>query len=199
MIAKFWGTRGSSRASFVLMTLLPSKRNVGRSEGRPPVAMIASVNVTQSEPSAFRISRSFGPMKDAWPESTSTRLPLHNWPTPFTSRWTTDVFHCCNLAKSTLTGPVDAAFPRALDRMNQVPGVDERLARNASVVQAFAAEPVPFHEEDALPQLRRSDGGRITAGPRTDDDEVDVPVHGPTERLRSLNPFANRDPVQGSP
>src|SRR5207244_13074900 len=48
------------------------------------------------------------------------------------------------------------------------------------------------HEEDALPQLRRSDGGRITAGPRTDDDEVDVPVHGPTERLRSLNPFANR-------
>jgi len=93
---------------------------------------------------------------------------------------------------------LDAAFPRALDRMNQVPGVDERLARNASVVQAFAAEPVPFHEEDALPQLRRSDGGRITAGPRTDDDEVDVPVHGPTERLRSLNPFANRG-ILGEP
>src|SRR2546427_10056240 len=87
---------------------------------------------------------------------------------------------------------LEAAFTRPLDRVDQVPGVDQRLARDASVVQAFAAEPVPFHEEDPLPELRRADGGRIPAGPRSDDDEVDVPVHGPTERLRSLNPFANR-------
>src|SRR5207245_1904058 len=82
MIAKFWGIRGSSRASFVLMTLLPSNRNAGRSEGRPPVAMMASVKVTQSDPSAFRTSRSFGPMNEAVParprsDDHDIRVPGH--------------------------------------------------------------------------------------------------------------------------
>src|SRR5207245_325679 len=46
-----------------------------------------------------------------------------------------------------------AAFPGALDRVDEVPGVDEGLARDAPVVQALAAEPVALDEEDALPEL----------------------------------------------
>src|SRR5207244_7838846 len=84
----------------------------------------------------------------------------------------------------------NAALARPLDRADQVPGVDERLARDASVVHAFAAEPVSLDEEDMLPELRRADRGRIAARSTSDDNDIRVPVHQPTEQLRSLNLFA---------
>src|SRR5207245_7603228 len=79
---------------------------------------------------------------------------------------------------------------RALDRADQIPRVDERLARDTSVVQAFAAEPVSLDEEDMLPETRRADRRRIAARSRSDDHDIRVPVHQPTEQLRSLNLFA---------
>src|SRR5712692_3042367 len=135
MIAKFCGMRVSSRASFVLMTRLPSNRNAGRSEGRLPLLQPGYV----------------------------------------------DFHRAC----------FDPALARPLDRADEVAGVDERLARDASVVQALAAEPVSLDEEDVLPKLSRTDRGRIAARPRSDDHDVRVSVHGPTEQLRSLNLFAD--------
>src|SRR2546426_2750505 len=86
---------------------------------------------------------------------------------------------------------LNATLARPLDRADQVSGMDERLARDASVVQAFAAESVSLDEEDMLPELRRADRGRIAARPCPDDHDVRVPVHHPTEQLRSLNLFAD--------
>jgi len=45
---------------------------------------------------------------------------------------------------------LDPAFGGSFDRVNEVRGVDERLTRDASIVQAFASELVPFDEEDPL-------------------------------------------------
>ena len=70
-----------------------------------------------------------------------------------------------------------AAFPGALDRVDEVPGVDEGLARNASVVEALAAEPVALDEEDALPELCGPDRGRIPSGAGANDDDVDLAGH----------------------
>ncbi len=82
-------------------------------------------------------------------------------------------------------GPrLHAALHRVLDRLDEVRGVDERLARDAAVVQAFAAELVALHEEDALAQLRRAYRRRIAAGSRSDHDDVDLAGHG-----RSMEPL----------
>src|SRR5438445_6356100 len=82
-----------------------------------------------------------------------------------------------------------AAFPRALDRVDEVPGVDEGLARDASVVEAFAAEPIALNEEYALPGLGGADCCGIASGTGADDDDVDLSCHDATERLRALIPF----------
>src|SRR5437879_2956618 len=82
-----------------------------------------------------------------------------------------------------------AALPRALDGVDEVPGVDEGLARNASVVEAFAAEPIALNEEDALPELGGADCCGIASGTGADDDDVDLSGHEATERLRALIPF----------
>src|SRR5207245_1190978 len=78
MMARLGGVRSSSSASFVLMTINPSNRNEGRSDGRPPVAIMASVNEKSSSPPALRICSVFGPVKDARPETTSTPFPLQS-------------------------------------------------------------------------------------------------------------------------
>src|SRR5438445_7396763 len=70
-----------------------------------------------------------------------------------------------------------AALPRALDGVDEVPGVDEGLARNASVVEAFAAEPIALNEEDALPELGGADCCGIASGTGADDDDVDLSGH----------------------
>src|SRR6266568_6977884 len=61
---------------------------------------------------------------------------------------------------------LDAAFRRVLDRLDEVRGVDERLARDASVIEAFTAELVALDEEDALAELRRADSRRAPLRPR---------------------------------
>src|SRR6266568_1292545 len=68
---------------------------------------------------------------------------------------------------------LDASFGGALDRLNEVPRVDEGLARDAAVVQAFAAELVPLDEEDVLAELRRADRRGIATGAGPDHHDVD--------------------------
>src|ERR1700704_5212596 len=65
--------------------------------------------------------------------------------------------------------------------------VDERLARDASVVQAFPAEPIPLYEEDALPELGRADRGRIPAWPRPDHEDVDLADHRRAKDARAIS------------
>src|SRR2546428_13780913 len=82
-----------------------------------------------------------------------------------------------------------AALPRALDRVDDVPGVDEGLARDAAVVQALAAEPVALDEEDALPELCAPDRGRIPSRAGANDHDVAVAGAGPASNSALLSLF----------
>ncbi len=64
--------------------------------------------------------------------------------------------------------------------------MDEGLAGNASVVQALAAESVPFHEEDPLPPLGGSDRSGIAPGTPANHDDVSSARHGRTKGRPSL-------------
>src|SRR6267143_4251143 len=71
--------------------------------------------------------------------------------------------------------------------MDEGRGVNERLARDAAVVQAFPAEPIPLHEEDALPELGRADRGRISSWPRPDHEDVDLADHRRAKDARAIS------------
>src|SRR3972149_2564603 len=160
------GIRGSSRASFVLRIRVPSKRNAGRSEGRPPVARIALSKETSSRvPSPVRTSRALGPTKDASPDTTSTPFPLRSCPTPPTRRSTTDAFQAWGRAPAPGRGPRHPPPPpRPPDRGDEVPRVDEGFPRDAALVEALPAELVPLDEEDPLPELGRADRRGVPSG-----------------------------------
>src|SRR6266568_1196783 len=87
---------------------------------------------------------------------------------------------------------LDASFGGALNRLDEVPRVDERFARDAAVVQAFAAELVPLDEEDMLTQLRCANRGGISTRAGPDDDDVDLAGHGPTDGNALAYAFAWR-------
>src|SRR6266568_4862123 len=87
---------------------------------------------------------------------------------------------------------LDASFGGALNRLDEVPRVDERFARDAAVVQAFAAELVPLDEEDMLTQLRCANRGGISTRAGPDDDDVDLAGHGPTDGNALAYAFARR-------
>ena len=72
---------------------------------------------------------------------------------------------------------LDPAFGRLLQGVHDARGVDERLARDAAVIQTLASELVPFHQEDSFPELRRPDRGRIAARARPDHEDVDLTAH----------------------
>ena len=59
--------------------------------------------------------------------------------------------------------------------VHQAGDVEQRLGRNAADVQAHAAERlVAFDEDDALAQVRRAKGGRISARPGAEDQDIAV-------------------------
>src|SRR5207249_2918202 len=58
---------------------------------------------------------------------------------------------------------LDPTFGRLLQGVHNARGVDQRLARDAAIIQTFAAEFVPFHQDNSFPELRRPDRGAIAA------------------------------------
>src|SRR2546422_6272272 len=91
-----------------------------------------------------------------------------------------------------VTNSTSPRFPR---------GEDQRSEEHTSELQSrlhlvcrllLEKKKITVNEADALPELRRADGGRRHARPRSDDDEDDGPVHGPPDRLRCLQPVPHR-------
>src|SRR5437762_9282677 len=72
---------------------------------------------------------------------------------------------------------LDPSFGGPFDRVDEVRSVDKRLTRDASVVQAFASESVPFDEEDALAELRRANGSGIAARSEEHTSELQSPMY----------------------
>src|SRR5437773_12178684 len=92
---------------------------------------------------------------------------------------------------------LDPSFGGPFDRVDEVRSVDKRLTRDASVVQAFASESVPFDEEDALAELRRANGSGIAARTRPDDEDVDLADHRRAKGRAAHILFASAAPARG--
>src|SRR4051812_43456908 len=59
------------------------------------------------------------------------------------------------------------------DLLQHVGGAQDRLGRDARVVEAAAADPVLLHDRDLHPELGGADGGNVAAPARADDDAVE--------------------------
>ncbi len=66
----------------------------------------------------------------------------------------------------------DADRRAVADRAHDPGGVEQRLARDASPVQAEAAQRVALDQRGSEAELRRADGGDVAAGARPDDRDV---------------------------
>jgi hypothetical protein len=73
-----------------------------------------------------------------------------------------------------LCDPVDAPGLRVADQVDDVGVLEERLAGNATPVEAKAAEPFAFEEDHGLAELGRANGGDVAAGATADDCDIVV-------------------------
>jgi len=87
--------------------------------------------------------------------------------------------HLVHVDARRLVAEDEPPFLRRLCDFQRVRVLEQRLGRDASPVQARAAQALlPLDDGDLQAELRRADRGRVAAGAGPDDDHVERVRHG---------------------
>src|ERR1700722_3499667 len=168
------GTRSSFRAWSLVMTRSPSMSRPGRLRDSEPVASTTCAPSTTRSPTWTWVGEMSLPspsMTSMWRLATSPVRPFHR-------RGATLFFLAITPAQGDAPQGRPDAEPGALPgQVGDLAGVQQRLGRDAALVQAGPADLVLLDERDTLPQLGGAQrAGIAAAAPAENDDVVSAAV-----------------------